>query len=218
MEGTGAGACTCVWVHVCSVFVCVCVHMYGVCVCQWCVLTCAHVCVVCACTQGVHAALCTHECTCVLLCVLCFMCDCVCTRRSLHALRTCVYMYVFVCGSLLHGTCLCVHTCGAAVVQEPACVCTCVCTCAHVCGVFPHAVCACVCVHMCGARVRMCREPACMCTCAGLNYKARGNRSACRGCTPQGVDGGEQLGSGAEDHAGGSPRVHCPASGLAGRL
>lgn len=43
----------------------------------------------------------------------------------------------------------------------------------------------------------------CVHVCAGLNYKARGNRS-CRGCTPQGVDGGEQLGSGAEDPRGGS--------------
>lgn len=40
--------------------------------------------------------------------------------------------------------------------------------------------------------------------CADLNYKVEGNHSACPGCTPRGVDRGEQLGSGAEDHAGGS--------------
>lgn len=116
----------------------------------------------------------------------------------------CVHVCVRVWPLPVHGTCLCVHTCGACV--QGACVCVylrvhvCSCVwCVSTCG-----VCLCVCSHVwC---VCACREPACMCVhvCAGLNYKARGNRSACRGCTPQGVDGGEQLGSGAEDHAGGS--------------
>lgn len=144
---------------------------------------------------------CVHECT-WCSCVCCVsMCD-VCAHVGAYcALRTCVYMYVFVCGPFPCMARACVHRV-VRVCREPACVCTCVCTCARVCGVFPHAVCAYVCVHMCGACAH--GEPACMCVhvCAGLNYKARGNRSACRGCTPQEVlTGSEQLGSGAEDHA-----------------
>lgn len=59
----------------------------------------------------------------------------------------------------------------------------------HVClCVWCVSMCAYMCVHACG--VCTCGEPACMCVhvCADLNYKAEGNRSACRGCTPWGVD------------------------------
>lgn len=54
-------ACTCVG-YMCAVCLCVwvlCVHMYGVCMCQWCVLMRVLMCVVCVLTQGVLRALCT---------------------------------------------------------------------------------------------------------------------------------------------------------------
>lgn len=80
--------CTCTWMCMCCVFVCIhgCmyVHVWN-CVC---VFTCASVCGVCVCVcTGVYVCMCVYMCACVGV----FMCACVCVHAVCVCACVCVY-------------------------------------------------------------------------------------------------------------------------------
>lgn len=167
-----AYVCTCIFVHVCALFVAVCIYMHWVCACV-CLL--AHACVLCVC---VCTCACMHVLLCVFVCALllcAFMCTvhvcvdgacacpvctcvlCVCLCVHVYALFLGVFMctmhvYMHVCVLALHVYVLCVHV----HVTSHACVFF---LCASMSSVHVYADGAC----MCPVCTWVCLHVACMC-------------------------------------------------------
>jgi hypothetical protein len=121
--------CMCVWVYVCSKYVCgMCACVVYVCMCE-----CEYVCVwVYVCRKCVRVYMCMCVCVqCVCICVCVYVCMCVC---------------VYVC-----MMCVCVSMCVCVY------VCACVCMCVHVCAsMYVHVVCLCMCVFTCRGKSKGC--------------------------------------------------------------
>lgn len=177
-----AYVCTCSFVHVCALFVAVCIYMHWVCACVtcmcavcMCVYMCVHACAslcICMCIIAmciyVHCAcVCWwHMCvSCVYMCIVCVpVCACLCIILGVFTCTMHVYMHVRVLA--LHVYVLCVHVyitshvCAFFYVHQcPMCTCMLM---VHACVLCIH-VCACMSVHVYICIIAGCIHVHCAC-------------------------------------------------------